>query len=245
MTTDYDPIAEQYQRSKLQPWRSCIESFTLMELIGDPAGRSVIDIACGEGFYSRLIRRRGAAKVLGVDLSEGMIALAREQEHRQCLGVDYLVGDGRKLSVGATFDLAVAAYLLNYASTRAELHAMCEGVARCLKTGGRFVTVNSSPKLDFRVAPSYRKYGFEARLAGRFGEGAPVTWTFYLDDGPFDIENYYLDVAAHEEAFRAAGFSKVLWHEPQLSPEGKSSFDRDFWKTFLDYSPIAFIECIR
>jgi len=28
--------AEQYKRSKLQPWRSCIESFTLMELIGDP-----------------------------------------------------------------------------------------------------------------------------------------------------------------------------------------------------------------
>ena len=67
MTTDYDPIAEQYKRFKLQPWRSCIESFTLMELIGDPSGQPVIDIACGEGFYSRLIRQRGAAKVLGID----------------------------------------------------------------------------------------------------------------------------------------------------------------------------------
>ena len=49
MTTDYDPIAEQYKRSKQQPWRTYIEAFTLMDLIGDPPGKEVIDIACGEG----------------------------------------------------------------------------------------------------------------------------------------------------------------------------------------------------
>ena len=38
MTTNYDPIAEQYQRSKQQPWRTFIECFTLMELMGDPRG---------------------------------------------------------------------------------------------------------------------------------------------------------------------------------------------------------------
>ena len=36
-------------------------------------------------------------------------------------------------------DLAVAAYLLNYATDRAELGAMCRGIARCLRPGGRFV----------------------------------------------------------------------------------------------------------
>lgn len=51
MATNYDPIAEQYKRSKQQPWRTHIETFTLMELIGDPAGEAVVDVACGEGFY--------------------------------------------------------------------------------------------------------------------------------------------------------------------------------------------------
>ena len=88
---------------------------------------------------------------------------------------------------------------------------MCHGVTRCLKPGGRFVTVNCSLKLDFRTAPSYRQYGFEARLAGEFGEGVAITWTFHLEDGPFDIENYYLGFAAHEEAFRAARFSEIHW----------------------------------
>ena len=56
MTTNYDPIAEQYKRAKQQPWRDHIEAFTLMKLIGDATGKMVIDIACGEGFYSRKIR---------------------------------------------------------------------------------------------------------------------------------------------------------------------------------------------
>jgi ubiquinone/menaquinone biosynthesis C-methylase UbiE len=79
MSTNYDPIAEQYQRAKQQPWRSFVESFTLMELIGEPTGLSVIDLACGEGFYTRMLRRLGAHRVLGVDLSGGMIELARKQ----------------------------------------------------------------------------------------------------------------------------------------------------------------------
>ena len=112
MTTDYDPIAEQYKRSKQQPWRTYIEAFTLMDLIGDPPGKKVIDIACGEGYYTRLLRQQGAEKVTGVDLSERMVELAKAQEAVQRLGIDYVVGDGRNLELGAKYDLAVAAYLL-------------------------------------------------------------------------------------------------------------------------------------
>jgi hypothetical protein len=41
MTTNYDPIAEQYKRSKQQPWRTHIEASSLMALIGDPSGKSI------------------------------------------------------------------------------------------------------------------------------------------------------------------------------------------------------------
>ena len=50
MTTDYDPIAEQYKRVKQQPWRTHIEAFSLMELIGPLTGQTVLDVACGDGF---------------------------------------------------------------------------------------------------------------------------------------------------------------------------------------------------
>jgi toxoflavin synthase len=245
MTTDYDPIAEQYKRSKLQPWRTHIESFTLIGLLGALEGRTVVDVACGEGYYTRLLRARGASKVRGVDLSAHMIELARAQEVQHTPGIEYLVGDARDLGFAPEHDLAVAAYLLNYARDRAELSAMCRGLARCLKPGGRFVTVNQSATLDFRSAPSYRAYGFETAASGEWREGAPITWTFYLDDGPFSIENYHLDVATHEEELHSAGFSEVRWHAPRLSPEGESAFGREFWAGFLDHAPIAFIECVK
>jgi len=243
MTTNYDPIADQYKRSKQQHWRTHIEAFSLMTLVGDPTGLSVLDIACGEGFYSRMLRQRGAAKVTGVDLSEGMIHLARKQECEHQQGIEYFVGDARQLAVTSDYDLAVAAYLLNYAHDRTELRTMCRSVALCLKPGGRFVTVNSNPALNYSAAPSYRMYGFETAVKGPWGEGAPIMWRFYLEDGSFEIENYYLDVAAHEEALNSAGFREVRWHAPRLSQDGKAAFGHDYWKTFLEFPPIILIEC--
>jgi ubiquinone/menaquinone biosynthesis C-methylase UbiE len=245
MTTDYDPIAEQYRLAKQQPWRAFIEAYTFMTLVGDPSGKSVIDLACGEGFYSRMIRRKGAAEVTGVDLSQRMIELARTQESDQQLGITYVVGDARDLDGGAQYDLAIAAYLLNYARDRTELHTMCEAASRCLKRGGRFVTVNTSPLLDFSTAPDFHKYGFETSVRGTWSEGAPIIWTFFLETGSFEIENYHLDAAIHEEAFRAAEFREIRWHRPALSPEGEAAYGRDYWERFMQHPPIAFIECVK
>ncbi|MFL5245645.1 MAG: class I SAM-dependent methyltransferase [Gemmataceae bacterium] len=242
MTTNYDPIADQYKQSKQQPWRTYIEAFSLMSLVGDPNGLSALDLACGEGFYTRMLRHKGAAKVTGVDLSAGMIALARKQESEHQLGISYEVGDARQLRP-EKYDFVLAAYLLNYSQNRADLQAMCASIGRCLKPGGRFLTVNSSPALAFPSAPSYRKYGFETRVEGKWQEGAPIQWIFYLEDSTFSIENYYLDIAVHEEALRAAGFAQIRWHTPQVSQEGRAAFGNDFWTTFMEHPPITLIEC--
>ena len=148
------------------------------------------------------------------------------------------------LALGAEYDLAVAAYLLNYARNKDELGAMCRGIARCLKPGGRFVAANTNPGIDLRSAPSYRKFGFETHIGGELREGGPITWTFFLRGGSISVENYYLDVAAHEAAFRSAGFREVRWHRPRLSPEGELAHGRGYWATFLDHPPVIFIECL-
>ncbi len=245
MTTDYDPIAEHYRRAKQQPWRGYLESPSLLALIGDPAGLQVLDLACGEGFYSRLLRQRGAARVVGVDLSAAMIALARAQEAEHRLGIEYQVGDARQVPLHGACDLVVAAYLLNYARDGAELRTMYEAIARYLKPGGRFVTVNTNPALDFAGAPSYRRYGFETALTGAAGEGAPLTWTFHLPDGSFSLENYCLGVEAHETAMRAAGLRDIQWHTLQVSPEGMAAMPAGEWDVFLAAPPVIMLECRR
>ena len=73
------------------------------------------------------------------------------------------MADARELSGEDPVDLAVAAYLLNYARTGDELQAMCDGIARSLRPGGRFVTVNTNPALDFPSAPATAGTGLRPR----------------------------------------------------------------------------------
>jgi ubiquinone/menaquinone biosynthesis C-methylase UbiE len=245
MGTNYDTIAGQYQRAKSQPWRGHIEAFTFLGMLGDLMGKSVVDLACGEGHYTRMLPSLGAVKVIGVDRSEGMITLARAQESEHPLGIDYLVQDCLSLTLPAEFDVAAAAYLLNYAASREELAAMTSGIARCLKPGGRFVTMNSNPSLEFERGATYLKYGFEIRASGELREGLPYTLVFQLDDAPVEVENYWLPATAYEEALRSAGFVDVRWHQPRVSPIAEVGHEPDYWRDFIDHPPIIGIECLR
>jgi len=245
MTTNYNEIAEEYKRAKQQPWRFHIEHFTLFKLLGDLSGKSVLDLACGEGFYTRFIKRRGAGRVVGVDISQGMIELARREEQTNRLGIDYLIQDAKQLALNETFDLVVAGYLLNYAQTYSELLEMCSAITRHLKPGCRFVTVNNNPLQKKDYFTFTRKYGFIKRADGPLNEGTPVDYVFFLDDESFAITNYHLSVETHERAFKGAGFSQVTWHDPELSADIIGDTERQYWSDFLEHPPIVFIECVK
>ena len=74
------------------------------------AGDHQVDLACGEGFYTRLYKLKGAAEVVGIDLSEQMIVLAKEAEKADPLGISYFVGNVLDLDLGKQFDLISASY---------------------------------------------------------------------------------------------------------------------------------------
>jgi len=242
MTTDYDAIAEEYKKAKLQPWRSYIETFMLFNLAGDLTGKSVLDLACGEGFHTRLLRQKGATRVVGVDISAGMIDLARKEEEHRPLGIEYVEQDVKELCLQEEFDLVFAAWLLNYAETREDLLEMCHGIARHLKPGCRFVTINNNP--DYTgTGDSMRKYGF-TRDATAPVDGTPVAWKFFLDDGTtVEITNYYLSPSIHAWAFASAGLRNLRWHHPRVAPEGLTEYTEDFWTDFLRFKPAVCMDC--
>jgi ubiquinone/menaquinone biosynthesis C-methylase UbiE len=214
-----------------------------MRLVGDASGKSVLDLACGEGFYSREIMRQAAARVVGVDNSPAMISLAQSAERAEPMGVEYVLADVQELDLDEQFDLVVAAFLLNYASCAAELRTMCRAVARHLKPGCRFVTINSNPEIGAKQV-DYRRYGFERLVPDDLRNGSPYVFRNYQGDASFDITIYHLDVATHEEAFADAGLTGVHWLRPELFPRG-GSFGSGHWDTFLRDPPIVLIECQR
>ena len=248
--TDYDAIADEYRESKRAPWRTYVEKFTLMNLVGDIRGQTVIDLACGEGYFTRLIRERGVESVQGVDLSQGMIDLAIAEEQRRPLGIEYRVQDVSELDVRASYDLAVAAWLLNYASTSQQLARMCRSIARSLKPGGRFVTINTNPDDHISNFQMGRKYGFvkEAVLDAPHGddlpEGTPVIWTLMLSgENQIRITNYHLSHETVTNTLLESGFREVKWHTPQLDPIAIQSDGEAYWKPLVESPPFAFLEC--
>lgn len=245
MTTDYNAIATQYKQCKEHPWRSRIETYSILKRLGNIEGKKVLDVACGEGFYARKLRYWGAGEVVGIDLSEAMIRLALDHESRTPLGITYRVEDACTEGVRPEFDLAVSAWLLVYARNQTELLGMCRGLASRLNPGGRFITFTGNPNLyAFRHA-DYRKYGFSISLTDRAYEGAPIVWTVYLDDSSFKIENYYLPMQAYETAFSEAGFHNFKVYLPEVSPHPHGLDDAAFWSDYLSQPPAVLIECVK
>jgi toxoflavin synthase len=242
MTTDYnkDRVAEQYRQAKEQPWRWAVETYSLMGAVGDLRGKRVVDVACGTGFFTRKLREAGAREVLGIDISERMIDLARAEEASRPLGIEYVVEDARAEEPRRDFDLAAAAWLLVYAHDRAELGQFCRGLARLLRPGGRFVTYTTNPDVYHFDPPDYRKYGFDLELADHAYEGAPIDFTIDVGDSKLAIQNYYLPIEAYHSEFEKAGFGNFKVSPPSLAPEAEAELGAEFWRDFME-CPIAIL----
>src|SRR6185503_11980590 len=89
----YENLTATYSLTSEMPHRVHIEIYTLLSLLGDVRGKSILDAACGHGLYSRILKESGAARVVGVDLTESLVQIAREIEQNKPLGIEYHVMD--------------------------------------------------------------------------------------------------------------------------------------------------------
>ena len=85
----------------------------LRALVPELKGRSVVDLGCGFGWFSRFAREQGAARVLGLDLSENMIARARRDTPDPA--IEYGIADLDHLALETgTFDVAYSSLAFHY-----------------------------------------------------------------------------------------------------------------------------------
>jgi toxoflavin synthase len=245
---EYDSIAEDYKKSKFAPWRIAVEAHSLFHVLGDIRGARVLDLACGDGIYSRRLRERGAAHVVGVDLSEGMVDLAKAEESARPLGITYHSGAAQDLDLGETFDVVFAAYLLNYARSLEELAAFATAVAKHLKPGGRFVGINNNP---YQKPDSYhhtKPFGFIKSIQPGLAleNGTPITYTFFQDNHTFHFDNYHLDHDAHAPVLADSGLHDFQWLPLQINhsliPDEERAHD---WDGLLQNPPVLCFSAVR
>jgi SAM-dependent methyltransferase len=125
----------------------------LVDVFGLAEGDRVLDVGCGPGRHALALARRGI-DVVGVDLSEDFVELARAAAEADGLPVRFEVGDIRDLAYDAEFDLVIC---------------LCQGGFGLL--GGR-----DEPAVFDRMASALRPGGhlalsaFSAAFAVRFLE---------------------------------------------------------------------------
>jgi SAM-dependent methyltransferase len=154
--------------------------------------------------------RRGAARVLGVDLSEDMLRIAREEEAARPVGAEYQAQDAAALALGETFDRALAVYLLHYAGTREALAGMCRSIAQHVAPGGRFLTFVINPDLPSDPA-YYVPFGVRIDIAPPpYGDGQALQFGMWLGDAwtPW-ITVYRWSLETLRASLLEAGFSDV------------------------------------
>lgn len=84
-----------------------------------PGARTVLDMGCGTGRHARLLAQKGY-QVHGVDMSEGMLASAKEKADGEHLVFSH--GDIRSVRLGKKFDAVVSLFhVISYQTGNADL----------------------------------------------------------------------------------------------------------------------------
>ena len=81
----YDHIGSKYDEYAQTATMKRAERYTVLRMVGPLAGTRVLDLACGFGFYTRLLKQHGAAQVIGIDISPEMVRLGRAREQERCV----------------------------------------------------------------------------------------------------------------------------------------------------------------
>lgn len=110
-------------------------------LLPDLQGKRIVDLGCGFGWFARFARAQGAASVLGVDLSERMIARAKADTSDAA--VEYRIADLEHLELAeAAFDFAYSSLAFHYVEDFGRL-AKC--VYDALTPGSHFLFTIEHP----------------------------------------------------------------------------------------------------
>lgn len=168
----------------------------VMRLLGDVKGKSILDVACGQGVLCRLLAAAGA-EVTGVDAAAELVNAARDRSERS---IRYETGDARELDFlpPDAFDLATCILAIQNIHP---IQGVFDGVSRRLKNRGAFVIVMMHPcfrgakesswgwddqnRVQYRRVDRYMIPRKSPIFANPGKKDGTYTWTFHKPMGDY------------------------------------------------------------
>jgi ubiquinone/menaquinone biosynthesis C-methylase UbiE len=143
----YDAIADWYATQVDQTsWAHTTIGRHLPDMTGPLEGCRILDVACGEGVFSREMAAAGA-QITGVDLSSALLAMAKERAAAAEATIRYVRDDAQRLSTlgDDQFDGAICILAL---MDIPDLAAVFQSVARVVHADGWYVVAITHPFYD-------------------------------------------------------------------------------------------------
>src|SRR5690606_40674924 len=153
ISTDYDGLNRVISFGIDVKWRKKV-----VALVHAQKPDLVLDIATGTGDLAINLAKTGATKIIGLDISEGMLAVGRKKIAKEHLSerIDMIQGDSEALPFeDHCFDAITVAFgVRNFENLELGLSE----ILRVLKPGGLFVILETSVPTKFPFKQGYSAY---------------------------------------------------------------------------------------
>jgi len=196
----------------------------LRSLVGDVTRKSVLDIGCGFGADAKYFLRNKVRKVVGIDVSESMVALAK-QNVRDARAT-FFVSGVYSLGVQGTFDVCVANLVFSQVK---DISRAFRSVARVTKKGGICVFSLTHPILSAQG-------GLKGRMFNYFNR---KLYNEYVPTIGAAIPMYHHTTEDWSKALEENGFVIEALREPR-TPKRLAKLFPDLYRMF-SYRPNALI----
>jgi SAM-dependent methyltransferase len=114
-----------------------------IKVLPDVRGKDVVELGCGTAYVSAWLKRGGARRVVGVDITPAQLETARRLDRKYGLGLELVEANAEATRLpGASFDLAISEY---GASIWCDPYKWIPEAARLLRPDGELVFLRNSP----------------------------------------------------------------------------------------------------
>ncbi len=148
MSVDFNEMAFYYDAMYVDSTgyeNECEQVCALVEKYGKTDSNALLDIACGTGEQARFLSRH--FQVVGLDLSEGMLEIARQKVPN----AEFFAADMCDFDLRRQFDVAINLYgSIGFAENFERMKAAMEKAHSHLKPGGVFLLTPWSTKESFQ-----------------------------------------------------------------------------------------------